>query len=275
MANVHRTAAAMYFPPAPFSLDTARLCTALTESAYDMYQQWVAQRKPAQAKFDWTPKAVASGFEYSQPLWGVDKVLWFKHPEPFAFLARAGNDAYLAFRGTVSHDDWIEDADTGHRPFRLVAGYGSVQHGFLTVYTSMSADVNPVLAEGSAIDTLYITGHSLGSALSTLCVPDVLDKAASGGRIKTVRHYNLASPRVGDPAFASAYNVNGAATYRIVNTADVVPNVPPSLLGHKHYAHVGTVVDFTAQYGSAGGNHSIHDAYAYALDHPEQPWAAG
>ena len=35
--------------------------------------------------------------------------------------------------------------------------------------------------------------------------------------------------------------------------------------------HVGTPVDFTAQYDSIGNNHSMVNSYLYAVSHPAQP----
>jgi hypothetical protein len=89
---------------------------------------------------------------------------------------------------------------------------------------------------------------------------------------RTYVHYNFASPRVGDPGFA--YGMNWSVqtpTFRIVNTEDVVPDVPPPLTGNTIYQHVGTPVDFTAEYLSIGGNHSMADCYWYAINNQAQP----
>ena len=123
---------------------------------------------------------------------------------------------------------------------------------------------------------LYITGHSLGSSLSTLSVPDIITNTKYKASLPVV-HYNLASPRTGDPKFAAAYNANKVETYRVVNTCDIVPTVPLSVtskdLPLPIYQHVGVPVDFTAQYGSIVNNHSVSGSYLYALQHPEQPEA--
>ncbi len=135
----------------------------------------------------------------------------------------------------------------------------------------MSKYVLMYVAEVSDIKKLFITGHSLGSGLSTLSVPDVLDNSHNLPAGKSIIHYNLASPRVGSPGFATAYNLNNVPTYRIVNTCDIVPEVPPSVLDKLLYQHVGIPVDYTAQYGSLGGNHSAENSYRYALLHTDQP----
>ena len=139
------------------------------------------------------------------------------------------------------------------------------------LYKSMSTDVIDTLNKVKQPKCLYITGHSLGSGISTLAVPDIITNTDYRKEDVPILHYNLASPRVGNPEFASAYNNNKVPTYRIVNTCDIVPQVPPSVLDKLLFEHIGTPVNYTAQYGSLSGNHNSINSYHYALTHPEQP----
>jgi triacylglycerol lipase len=277
----------MYFPSSPFSLSDAQMCSTLVNTAYDMYQQWKNQNSPSNpSSFRWTPNGPS--LQYSAPMWGVATTdLGVSYPEPFAFLANnsATRKTYLAFRGSETYADFEEDADIFQSSYNsIVSGFGWVHAGFLDVYTrtySGSGYSVPSLRSTilkafrsltSTTATVYITGHSLGAGLSTLAVPDVVRNAGlAGGNIPTF-HYSLASPRVGDPGFAYNYNFNlPATTYRIVNTEDIVPYGPPPISGFDYYEHVGTPVDFTAQYGSTGGNHDHLNSYYYALTHTTQP----
>lgn len=54
--------------------------------------------------------------------------------------------------------------------------------------------------------------------------------------------YNFGSPRVGNRAFADAYNAAIPKTWRITNSRDVIPTVP-RLGGYKH---VGNTVMLSA-----------------------------
>jgi hypothetical protein len=266
----------MYFPPAPFSLSEVLTCARLVEAAYDMYGQWKTQGRPTSDAFHWQPECKLD-LEYSSPIWAEDRELFLlKHSEPFAFVAWSrSSELWLVIRGTESVEDWIVDASVDLVDYGLVQGYGRVHTGFYRVYADMSDAVRAAVSEACAKvgkpEALFITGHSLGSSLTTLAVPDVLHNTPVSERAMRLKHYNLASPRTGDTRFAAAYNNNGVVTYRIVNSTDVVPEVPPSILGHEIFEHVGIPVSYSAQYLSLAANHSVTDSYGYALRHPEQP----
>jgi triacylglycerol lipase len=258
----------MYFPDG-FDLELAKLCARLSSYAYDMYTQWTKQGKPRKERgFRWTPPSDA-GLTFSAPFWSAEEVLWvFNEAEPFGFCARdRAGTGYLVFRRTSSNSDWADDADVDQRPYDLVPNYGQVHDGFLKLYTSMRADVLDELDSVGPISDLRVTGHSLGCGLATLAVPELVGRPGAG----SITQYNFASPRVGNPDFAAAYNSNGVPTFRVVNTCDLVPEVPPSVLAKLVFKHVGAPIDFTAQYGAVGGDHSLDGAYRYALDNPGAP----
>ncbi|MBT9316582.1 lipase family protein [Leptothoe spongobia] len=264
----------MYFPPG-FDSEKAIFLNQLVITAYDMYSQWLYQGMQAKNRFGWAPKGPK--LAYSEPIWGEDTRFLgiFGRAEPFAFVASTeDNDVYLIFRGTESHSDWSENIKLEQTPYSLAPGYGSVHQGFFSIYETMRDTIHKYLEEIPNPKRLYIAGHSLGSSLSTLAVPDVITNTSYKASLPVI-HYNLASPRTGDPDFADAYNANEVETYRVVNTCDVVPTVPLSVTSSKLplpiYKHVGVPVDFTAQYGEIVENHSVKGAYLYALQHPKQP----
>ncbi len=273
-----RISAPMHFPPAPFELDYAKLNLQFVNSAYDMYAQWLAAGKPKGDDFKWEPQkpsgmASELSISYSSPIWGTDTVFWiFKHPEPFAFVAwNEVGDVFLSIRGTDSPDDWLEDADADHVDYDLAPDYGTVHHGFYVIYKSMSEAIQKALSDVPNPKRLFISGHSLGSSLSTLAVPDVITNTDYKPGNLPVFHYNFASPRTGSPTFATTYNQNGVPTWRVVNSCDIVPTEPPSLFAKDNYEHIGIQVSYSAQYDSLGANHSSTNSYGYALENPDQP----
>jgi len=273
MATIPRGSLPMYLPAAPFALADVVSCSTLVDAAYDQYTQWYNQDYPSRQNFQWTKPT--NGYSYSGPLyWTYTWWDGFTYDEPFGFLATDGiGGAYLVFRGTMGDADEEQDAKMDQTPYNLASGYGQVHLGFFEIYSKLQSDIYyavNALPAGS-VKRFFFTGHSLGSALSSLAVPDVISNTAIKPGSLPLIHYNLASPRVGDPQFAYSMNNNGVPTYRVVNTEDIVPDGPTAIFLSYLYKHIGTPVDFTAQYNSIGDNHSLDVAYDYAVRNPNDP----
>lgn len=74
---------------------------------------------------------------------------------------------------------------------------------------------------------IYVTGHSLGGALSLLAAPEI--KKTFGHADLT---YAYGCPRVGNSNFAKFIEeMNGL---RIIHYADIVVHLPPSNMGFNH-----------------------------------------
>lgn len=273
----------MYFP-AGFDLPTAVMCSQLVNTAYDMYQQWHDAGYPSDpSSFSWTPNGPA--LEYSVPIWGIATLTDIAWPEPFAFIAQdTSGQTYLAFRGSETDADFAEDTDIFQVTYTPVDNFGVAHSGFMNIYTtaydgyfysvpSLQTTVLSLVNDLTYTPTvLCVAGHSLGSGLATLCIPDIMTNSIFSNNGVPVCCYSLASPRVGDPNFAYAYNFNlSVPTYRIFNTEDIVPDGPPAVSDTLLYEHVGIPVCFTAQYGSTAGNHEYKDCYYYALTNPNNP----
>jgi hypothetical protein len=155
----------------------------------------------------------------------------------------------FAFRGTDSDLDAWEDAwfiTTRFHPHQnTVSPTPYVSSGFYGIYDSKGGSMKQSMRQQlfSLIDkyqplTIYVTGHSLGGALSQLFT---LDLAVSAPQI-WAKNMNFASPMVGTHDWKKAYEGQAAQkdparqTVRIYNTYDWAPSVPPSLF---NYTHVG------------------------------------
>jgi hypothetical protein len=261
------------FPATPFALADVVACAALVDVAYLQYGQWYNQKFPSKANFVWTKPS--NGYVYSAPLFWTNSWLGISYDEPFGFVAVDANaNAYLVFRGTMSAADDYQDLLANQTAYQIVPGYGQVHSGFYQIYQGLTAQVRAAVAalnSSKPFKRFFFTGHSLGSALSSLAVPDVIANTPIKPGQLSVLHHNLASPRVGDSQFADTMNRNGVATYRIVNTEDLAPDAPTAIYGSYLYKHIGTTVDFTAQYNSIGDNHSLDIAYDYAIANPANP----
>ena len=139
--------------------------------------------------------------------------------------ATGTDPAYLviAFRGTEKKvSDWLTDANCVTRS----EGSGKVHTGF---WRAMAENQDPstgdtieekirrIIIDEAAAVPLFITGHSLGGALALLATklvaPDV-DGAC----------YTFGGPRVANYEYFSEVKT---PVYRVVNSSDIVPRVPP------------------------------------------------
>ncbi|MEN0105138.1 MAG: lipase family protein [Pseudomonas sp.] len=261
----------MYFPPA-FSLPQALLSAGLVNNAYGQYDQWVEQGKPRKPQdFTWQIPAMA-GWQFSSPIWSVLSELHFlNESEPFGFAARAPDGAvYLVFRGTDTAQDWLDDLQLEQRSYPWQSNVGLVHDGFLKLYTSLRDLALQAVDDMRPEGPLWVCGHSLGSALSSLAVLDMRERWPG----LALQHYNFASPRLASPAFAGYYNALQVPTFRVVNDSDLVPEVPPGVSDTWLYQHLGQAITFTASYASVAANHSLADCYLYALNNPQAPMPA-
>lgn len=163
-------------------------------------------------------------------IWGTD----LDGPRPYGVIywEEALKAFICALRGTDSTAEWISDARALLDPCPFLPT-ASTHRGFTRIYQSMRVDALSLGDELARIGRdkapVIVTGHSLGAALATLAAADV------GG----VDLVTWAGPRVGDDRFAEMAASRLASNTRIVNTPDLVPNVPLRLFPAFPYMHVG------------------------------------
>jgi len=162
-------------------------------------------------------------------------------PIGLTLQAPATGEAVIAIRGTEGILEWVQDAKFLAVPCPFLSSGGNTEDGFTAMYDSMT--VNPAGGRPSVVKalatlpwkrpvtSLTICGHSLGAALATLLALDVAANRTSPFNNPTV--YTYASPKTGDPVFATTYNHVVPNTFRIANRLDLVPKLPlPPLYDH-------------------------------------------
>lgn len=214
------------------------------KAAYDVYAKFPTRLNPSQSDYPSFP----SGYKLLKNIQMADFFGGTVTQKYYGFMAQniANPSAYVtAFRGTQTLEEWWDDFHWGLVPFPYMSNAGNVAYGFLKIYSTMtftspgsksastSKDITRLLG-GLKLNALNATmvavGHSLGAALITLYGLNVV---ATGANPVV---YTFASPRVGDTAFANAYDVNVATNYRIVNWPDLVPRFPKDPFDN--YKHV-------------------------------------
>ncbi|MEH1941477.1 MAG: lipase family protein [Nostoc sp.] len=178
---------------------------------------------------------------------------------PFGFVAsEAGSDnVYVIFRGTRRFVEWFKDANielvtfndsTNERSKRVeIKGeiadgvvqenqssliipnidndFGFVTAGFRGIYVSLRKKLIEALNQKSPNAKVFVTGHSLGGALATLAIPDIL-KNTHFKNPDNIVLYTFASPRCGDRNFAMSFQKLGVRHWRIANTEDFITTLP-------------------------------------------------
>ena len=168
---------------------------------------------------------------------------------------------YIIFSGTA--DTCMTSVDLTYRQNPLTLNNCTPDmkshQGFNLAYSSIR---DPIINAYNQYQpsTLYITGHSLGAALSTLCALDF----ASVNPI----HYSFASPMVFNPSAAITFNQLLPHSYRIANISDLVTIAPlPIMPNNDLFAHVGNTIIFQTNTGDYLANHTLAYMEQYNISH--------
>jgi triacylglycerol lipase len=257
----------MYFPPR-FNASLAIELGELVSQAYDQHEAYQQEK----------PWELSGGYSLVSAISCADRTSgvldWLRHeakegPLPIGFVARRGGKLYVIFRGTITAQEWMKNLSFNLKEYPL-PDHGKAHAGFLAIYKSIRDGLIGALARERENSRLYVAGHSLGGALATLAVTDI----AASTRLRLKAIYTFASPRVGDDDFVQSFNsVFGGASFRIVNSSDIVPSIPlPVPIGMGGYfSHVNTPVDFTAQFGAVNKNHEM-ETYLAPLRQAKRRW---
>ena len=146
---------------------------------------------------------------------------------------KTGKHPYIvvSFRGSEARiEDWLTNASA--QPMAPTLGDGKVHSGFYNAFMLVKKQVMEAIESGqSSVKSndpipVFFTGHSLGGALALVAARTLEYEAKQKGvdeNIKTAC-YTFGAPRIGDYAY---FEQMKTPVYRLVNSADIVPRVPP------------------------------------------------
>lgn len=163
--------------------------------------------------------------------WGYHSFAWIEDvdSDTQSFIAAKGDHLVVCFRGTGSGKDWVVDANL----FKTDSfdGKGRVHRGFKSALDSVWDRITATLGTFDEEKKVFFTGHSLGAALAQLAAY----RQATSGVNPVAGVYVYGSPRIGNPAYKTAYNSEiGDKSFLHINNSDLVPQVPPRILGYRH-----------------------------------------
>lgn len=194
---------------------------------------------PLPPQFDITHQLVGTSADNIQRMFG------------YVLISSKDNIAVIVFTGTSFLDEWQEDFNIDQTAPTYLHNYtnGILMHsGFSFIYSSLKAQITSLLS-GLSVNTLYITGHSLGGALATVCAFDL------AGIQPTPIVYTFASPRVFNIQGAIVLNHMLPNIQRVYNTEDLVPTGPPAIIFNTLYQHTGMNIPFTVNLETEAMNH--------------------
>jgi triacylglycerol lipase len=182
--------------------------------------------------------------------------------ETFGFILESPQDIIIAFRGSSTKGDWISNINASQKKFPYTKEPCYTHRGFTGIYSSARSAILSTLRRLPQDKPLYVTGHSLGGALASLCAVDI----AANTPFVSPHLYTFASPRTGDPAFVKVCSKRVKNSYRIANPFDIVTHAPPPIYKlprqdkSYYYSHVYTLSSQPFQKGSITLNHML-DSY--------------
>lgn len=167
----------------------------------------------------------------------------------FVGLDSGASEIVIAFRGSETFENWLDDFDVALTPFGC--SNCSVHEGWLRDYRSIRAQLHAsvsALLEISPGAMVAFSGHSLGAALSELAAYDFA--VSQFAPIKNI--YTFGAPRTGNPSWAAAWAsavLTSADRFRAVHYLDPVPHLPPTIFD---YLHAPTEVWYYSTENSTG-----------------------
>ncbi|RZC89418.1 hypothetical protein C5167_036253 [Papaver somniferum] len=199
-------------------------------------------------------------------------------------------DITVAWRGTVTHLEWVADLMDYLKPVsadKIPCSDPSVkvESGFLDLYTNKDdescrfgkysareqilTEIRRLIHKYSGEElSITMTGHSLGSALAILSAYDIAEtgiNVADDGNAVPVSVFSFSGPRVGNARFKNRLEGLGVKVLRVVNVHDTVPKVPGIFFNE----HVPAVLQKMSEVTPWSYSHV---GVELALDHRNSPF---
>ncbi len=146
------------------------------------------------------------------------------------FVVEGSDLIIVVFRGTEDDLDWMTNVNLS---FVTLQGGTRVHTGFFQAYWPIREIMFEFIttAIGKKPRPVYLTGHSLGGALALMATAELANHDEATVRDSIAACYTFGCPRAGDGTFDQYVK---APLYRITNGVDLVPAIPPALLGYRH-----------------------------------------
>ncbi|KAI9292198.1 alpha/beta-hydrolase [Neoconidiobolus thromboides FSU 785] len=160
-----------------------------------------------------------------------------KNTESRAFITvdHKNRNVIIAFRGSANLKNWLQNVKILKSELLPDNPEVQVHLGFKQCMGALRPNYLPVIS--NLLKTypnyhLIVTGHSLGGAVASLAAADLYFTLKLPS--ERVKLFTYGEPRVGNNEFAKWYDLLPYYSSRVVNKNDIVPRLPPRLLGFSH-----------------------------------------
>jgi triacylglycerol lipase len=203
-----------FAPKADFTLSNAKALMWFTQLAYEYL--------PDQ------PAKIAA----MQTAWGFTRIEAFESKKRWRYhthglIGERPDAVMLAFCGTDPpvFETVLTDLRIWRTPQKVHSGFAEA-----AAAPEITAKVKEAIeASRSSGRPFLIAGHSLGASIASLAALQALDEKHAPLAV-----YTYGMPRTGGAKFEARYRPLAETTYRLVNGADLVPTVPPSIILYRH-----------------------------------------
>lgn len=183
------------------------------------------------------PGGITSSSKYARLGFRSEPEVFLAGPDSIdaCFVGTVDEGVIVSFRGTLpisfeslskfaqSLRDFMLDGDADQVEVGGIPG--RVHHGFAGALNQLwDRVVDAVERQLDGGKELFITGHSKGAAIATLAAIRLMNLRG----LVPAAVYPFASTRVGDGAFAAAYDAQLPQTRRYANRDDIIPHLPLS-----------------------------------------------
>lgn len=181
----------------------------------------------------------------------------------FGFVATRNREAFIIIRGTKTPNETMKDLIVKLKDYNSIfvnnKKWGRTPTGFYLIYNglikkSIRKDIEEALPKIKEYDNIFVAGHSLGGALATLTIPDLIDSVIDPSKITV---FTFGSPRCSDNELADNLDKSGVKHWRIANTEDPIVKLPLPT----RFKHTGTPICFTIGTGDPLQNHNLEEVY--------------
>lgn len=156
---------------------------------------------------------------------GFVKGKFFNSNGAQAYWFQSAHDSVIVCRGTEPHE-WNDIKADANALTAVAETVGRVHRGFKAECDRLWPHLEKELEANEL--PLWFCGHSLGAAMAQICAGRCLISPINS---EPEEVYTFGSPRIGNRQYVEYPRLKH---YRWVNNNDIVPRVPPMLLGYTH-----------------------------------------